>query len=92
MGNKEIEKLIRTWNIFAESNGNIRLNSSQEKVRYLAKGVLKNEKNHGLKFCPCRLTNGNLEEDFKLVCPCNFFIQETWHKKNECWCGLFLKK
>mgnify|MGYP001566310590 CR=1 FL=1 len=90
MGNKEIIALIKIWQNFTEAQSGIKLNPNIGKVRRLAKGVLENEKNHGLKFCPCRLTSGNLEEDLKLVCPCNFFIQKTWQEKKECWCGLFL--
>jgi ferredoxin-thioredoxin reductase catalytic subunit len=58
----------------------------------LAQGVLNNEKKHHLKFCPCRMTSGKQQEDFKLICPCNFFIQKTWKEKGECWCGLYVKK
>jgi len=68
------------------------LNPEKDRVALLVKGVVENEKNHGLKYCPCRMTVGNFEEDLLLVCPCNFRIQKTWREKGECWCGLFVKR
>lgn len=68
------------------------LNPDREGVNLLIKGVVENEKRHGLKYCPCRMTNGKFEEDLALVCPCNFRVQKTWKEKGECWCGLFVKK
>lgn len=91
MGNQEIANLIKIWQEFA-TDKIFRLNPDPKKVGLLAQGVLNNEKNHSLKFCPCRMRTGNNEADFKLICPCNFFIQKTWLEKGECWCGLYVKK
>ncbi len=65
-----------------------------EKLNMLLDGVLLNEKEHGLKYCPCRLATRDFDEDLKLVCPCNFRIHETYRgvEKGECWCGLFVKR
>lgn len=90
MGRK-IREIIEIWREFTEKNSSIKLNPDYSKVERLAQGVLENEKNHGLKFCPCRLRTGEANEDLKLVCPCNFFIQKTWIEAGECWCGLFFK-
>jgi ferredoxin-thioredoxin reductase catalytic subunit len=70
------------------------LNPDAGKVDLLLTGVFENEKNHGLKYCPCRLRTKNWEEDLKLVCPCNFPIHETYKnvKEGECWCGLFVRR
>ena len=92
---KEVNNLIKIWGKFVENQKNSRdafkLNPSKEKVIKLAEGVLSNEKNHGLKYCPCRLTTGRKEEDLKLICPCNFKVQKTWQNNGECWCSLFVK-
>jgi ferredoxin-thioredoxin reductase catalytic subunit len=70
------------------------VNPDAGKVDLLLTGVFENEKNHGLKYCPCRLRTKNWEEDLKLVCPCNFPIHETYRnvKDGECWCGLFVRR
>jgi len=66
----------------------------REKVDMLLEGIFDNERNHGLKYCPCRLMTKDFEEDLKIVCPCNFLIHETYkgQEKGECWCGLFIRR
>lgn len=78
---------------FAEKN-EFMVNPDKEKVELLLEGIFNNERNHGLKYCPCRLISKNFEEDLKLVCPCNFRIHETYKDKEdgECWCGLFVRR
>jgi len=78
---------------FAEGNA-FMVNPDRGRVETLLEGIFNNESNHGLKFCPCRLTAKIFEEDLKIVCPCNFLIHETYQgqEKGECWCGLFIKR
>jgi len=78
---------------FAEKN-EFEVNPDEAKVATLLDGVEENEKNHGFKYCPCRLQTKDFNEDLKLVCPCNFIIHETYKGKEdgECWCGLFVRR
>jgi ferredoxin-thioredoxin reductase catalytic subunit len=78
---------------FTQDN-EFQLNPDADKVASLLDGVANNERNHGLKYCPCRLMTKEWEEDLKLVCPCNFPIHETYrgNPKGECWCSLFVKR
>jgi len=66
----------------------------KEKVNMLLAGIFHNERNHGLKYCPCRLSGGDFAEDLKIICPCNFLVHETYKDKEdgECWCGLFVRR
>jgi ferredoxin-thioredoxin reductase catalytic chain len=70
------------------------VNADKKRVATLIDGVFNNEKNHGLKYCPCRLATKEFEEDLKIVCPCNFLIHETYRgvEDGECWCGLFRRR
>jgi ferredoxin-thioredoxin reductase catalytic chain len=70
------------------------INTDVKRVETLIEGVFNNEKNHGLKYCPCRLATKDFQEDLKIVCPCNFRIHETYQGKEEgeCWCGLFKRR
>ncbi len=70
------------------------VNPDEAKVALLIDGIFANEKNHGLKYCPCRLMSKDFEEDLKIVCPCNFLVHETYQGKadGECWCGLFVRR
>jgi ferredoxin-thioredoxin reductase catalytic subunit len=87
------EAFMRAIETFAENN-DFQVNPDKEKVGMLLEGMFNNEKNHGLKYCPCRLITKEKEEDLKLICPCNFLIHETYKdiKDGECWCGLFVRR
>jgi ferredoxin-thioredoxin reductase catalytic subunit len=76
------------------SGQEFQVNPDGGKVDLLLQGVADNERNHGLKFCPCRLTTKDWAEDQRLVCPCNFTIHETYKglPDGECWCGLFVRR
>jgi len=71
-----------------------RVNPDKERVNMLLAGIFNNERNHGLKYCPCRLACRDFAEDLKIVCPCNFLVHETYKGKEdgECWCGLFIRR
>jgi ferredoxin-thioredoxin reductase catalytic subunit len=85
------EKFLEAIKKFTEKN-EFQLNSDKEKVDMLLDGVVHNEKNHGLKYCPCRLITKDFQEDLALICPCNFLIHDTYREKGECWCGLFARR
>jgi ferredoxin-thioredoxin reductase catalytic subunit len=78
---------------FTEDN-EFRVNPDKERVDMLLAGISNNERNHGLKYCPCRLACKDFAEDLKIVCPCNFLVHETYKGKEdgECWCGLFIRR
>jgi ferredoxin-thioredoxin reductase catalytic subunit len=87
------KKFLQAIKKFVEKN-EFQVNPDQERVKMLLEGMFNNEKNHGLKYCPCRLITKDYKEDLKLVCPCNFIIHETYKDKEdgECWCGLFVRR
>ena len=78
---------------FTEGN-EFRVNPDKERVDMLLAGIFNNERNHVLKYCPCRLACKDFAEDLKIVCPCNFLVHETYKGKEdgECWCGLFIRR
>jgi ferredoxin-thioredoxin reductase catalytic chain len=86
-----VESILEAWESFSSTSDNYSLTPDGEMVKGLAEGVLENQKNHRVKYCPCRITKGD-EGDLKLICPCNFLIQQTWRENGECWCGLYVKR
>jgi|GEM_PF-137218 len=86
------KEVLMVWDEFVERNGKFKVWDDRESVKQLSMGVLENVKNKGLKYCPCRVTTGDVEKDMKLICPCNFLAQQTWKEYGECWCGLFVKR
>jgi len=89
----EKEDFTKAIEKFTEGN-EFQVNPDRQKVEMLLDGLFNNERNHGLKYCPCRLMTKDFVEDMKLVCPCNFLIHETYKGKDdgECWCGLFVRR
>ena len=84
------EELRSAWAKFTENNDFI-LNTDEDLVSMVISVVLDNEKECGLKLCPCRLRDGTRQCDLELICPCNFKIQDVWENEGRCWCGLFIK-
>jgi len=70
------------------------VNPDPDRVAILFEGLFENERNHGLKYCPCRLVTKIFDQDIKLICPCNFPTHETYRglEHGECWCGLFIRR
>ena len=85
------DKFLQAIEKFTEKS-EFKINPDTKRVKMLIEGIFNNEKNHGLKYCPCRLITKDIEEDLKLVCPCNFLIHETYKENGECWCGLYVKR
>jgi len=70
------EELKKLFNVYCKDQV-FMLNPDKEIVNRLFYGILNNEKQFGLKYCPCRLTEEDFEKDLELVCPCNFFSHNT---------------
>ncbi|MFQ5976114.1 MAG: ferredoxin-thioredoxin reductase catalytic domain-containing protein [Candidatus Hydrothermarchaeales archaeon] len=85
------EKLKEIFKEFADGQ-EFELNPDEKHLNMVLEGVLANEKSIGLKYCPCQLRSGDFDTDLKLLCPCNFKLQETYRNEARCWCGLFTKR
>jgi len=85
------EEVRTAWEKFTDNN-DFMLNPDEEHVSMVIDGVLVNEKDCGLKLCPCRLRDGTRQRDLELICPCNFKSQDIWKTEGRCWCGLFIKR
>jgi thioredoxin len=86
---RKISRTIKWYEEYAQKNG-LKLNSDEEMVRGLIKGLLKNEDKHGARYCPCRRIAGDIEEDRPKICPCQWHREEI-KKDGRCFCGLFVK-
>lgn len=85
------EELKRVWTEFTKKTDFV-LNHDSWHVDKILEGLVKNEIKYGLRLCPCRIRDGTREKDLTLICPCNFKADNTWTKKDQCWCGLFVRK
>lgn len=84
-------ELRTAWEKFTENN-DFMLNPDEGHVNMVIDGVLTNEKDRGLKLCPCRLSDGTWKSDLQLICPCNFKSLDIWKSDGRCWCGSFVKR
>ncbi|MFC1957601.1 ferredoxin-thioredoxin reductase catalytic domain-containing protein [Chloroflexota bacterium] len=85
------KKLIAAFEEFT-GNNDFMLNPDQELVSMVIDSLFANEKDCGLKLCPCRLRDDSRKRDLELICPCNFKSQDIWKTEGRCWCGLFVKR
>ena len=83
------EKLKKSAEEYADSTG-IKLNPNKKIVDGIIKGLLKNKKEKGELYCPCRIPSGNKEKDKEIICPCVFHRGEIELQKH-CHCNLFVK-
>jgi ferredoxin-thioredoxin reductase catalytic chain len=85
----EAKKIKEGYERYAKSAG-IRLNPDGKIVDAIVAGIIRNEKKHGARYCPCRLVSGEKEEDRKNICPCVYHKDEI-AKDGHCHCRLFFK-
>ncbi len=75
---------------YAEKMG-FKLNPNQQIVDAVVKGLVNNEKKHGVRYCPCRMISGDKEKDRKNICPCIYHKDEI-KEQGYCHCMLFFRK
>ena len=85
------KELMSAWEAFIKNN-DFKLTPDKQLLNIMIIGLLENEKNCGLKLCPCRVRDGTRKGDLELICPCNFKAQQIWKDEGRCWCGLFVKR
>lgn len=53
--------------------------------------LLVTKKRYGYMACPCRLANGNYEDDKDMLCPCSYREPDV-AEYGACFCGLYVSK
>jgi ferredoxin-thioredoxin reductase catalytic chain len=66
-----IDKVYQQLRQEAETHGYY-LNPDVPFTKELVRGLLVNEKRFGYQACPCRLADGNKDEDLDIICPCDY--------------------
>lgn len=72
----------------AERSG-YHLNPDTDFVKALIAGLLTNLNRYGYACCPCRLASGKKEEDFDIVCPCDYRDADLG-EYGSCFCALYV--
>jgi ferredoxin-thioredoxin reductase catalytic chain len=84
------EQLLELSRKYAEKAG-FRLNPDKEILDTVIKGLIENEKRHGLRYCPCRLLTGDRQKDAAIICPCRYHKDEI-KQQGYCHCMLYFAK
>jgi len=87
---EDIEKIYIKIKTEAEVSGYY-LNQDEEFTRALLKGLLINESRYGYQSCPCRLSEGNIEKDRDIICPCDYRDADI-NDYGACYCGLYVSE
>ncbi len=83
------KELLKKSEEYAKEQG-FKLNPDKKITNFVIKGLLKNKKEKGEFYCPCRTISGDKKEDMKIICPCIYHLSEI-KEQRKCHCGLFIK-
>jgi ferredoxin-thioredoxin reductase catalytic subunit len=86
----EVQALFERLDAEAEKGG-YHLNPNREFTLGLARGILVNQKRYGYWLCPCRLGDGEKQEDLDIICPCDYRDPDL-AEYGCCYCSLYVSQ
>jgi ferredoxin-thioredoxin reductase catalytic chain len=90
MVEEELEDQILKWaKNYAREHG-YALNPDDKRLQVVIRGLARNMRKYGEKYCPCRIRSGDNEADKKIICPCEFHRDEI-EGEGSCHCSLYFK-
>ena len=87
---EEVQALYKKLDAEARANGYF-LNPDSPFTMELVEGLVANQKRFGHQACPCRLADGNKEEDLDIICPCDYRDADL-EDFGACYCALYVSK
>ncbi len=87
---EEVDRVYEHVNRIAEKGG-YHLNPNAAFTKELIHGMLVNGRRYGYWACPCRLADGEREEDFDIICPCVYRDADVL-EYGACYCALYVSK
>lgn len=66
-------------------------NKDMEMTMPLMESLIENKERYGYMACPCRLANGEYENDKDIICPC-VYREPDVAEYGACFCGLYVSK
>jgi ferredoxin-thioredoxin reductase catalytic subunit len=67
------------------------LNSDKKVLDTVIRGLARNEKKFGERYCPCRLRSWDKKKDRAIICPCIYHKDEI-AKDGHCHCQFHYRK
>ena len=71
------------------AEGGYTLNPDDAFVEDLCAGLLANNERYGMEICPCRLFEGEAEDNMDIVCPC-IYRDDDLADYGACFCALYV--
>lgn len=66
-------------------------NNDMEMTMPLLESLLTNKERMGYMACPCRLANGDFEDDKDIICPC-VYREKDVEEYGACFCALYVSQ
>lgn len=85
---EQVEELYKKLKEEAEDSG-YNLNPDADFAKELVRSLLVNEGRFGYWACPCRLADGEKEEDLDIICPCDYRDADL-EEYDTCYCALYV--
>ena len=89
--NETVESYYSVLKRFAAQKGLIFNPDETGVVLPLVEGLLANKKRYGYPSCPCRLADGEFDEDRDIICPCRYAPADI-EEYGKCYCGLYVSE
>ena len=80
---QQMEKYVET--------GPYEFNPDTKKVDKIFKSLATRKLKYGHQYCPCRMLSGNDETDSKIICPCEYHVEEI-EQDDVCCCDFFVSQ
>jgi len=90
MPEDELESEILDWARKYAQKQHCTLNPDNKKLDIVIRGLARNERKFGERYCPCRLRSGDPEKDKDIICPCIFHEDEI-ESDGSCHCNLYFR-
>jgi ferredoxin-thioredoxin reductase catalytic subunit len=87
---EEVESLYERLKKLQEPTGYY-FNTDGTMAKDLLGQLLVTKSIYGSMSCPCRLTNGKLDLDKDIICPC-VYREEDVNEYGSCFCGLYVSR
>ena len=86
----EIDALFNKLDTEARASGYF-LNPDTAFVKELMEGLLENQRRYGYMACPCRLADGDKQDDLDIICPCDYRDPDL-DEYGVCYCCLYVNE
>jgi ferredoxin-thioredoxin reductase catalytic subunit len=87
----ELESEILEWARKYAQEQHWVLNPDHKKLDIVIRGLARNQRKFGERYCPCRLRTGDPAKDRDIICPCIFHRDEV-DRDGMCHCHLYFRK